>query len=157
MLSLIENVNARAISDAILEKTGRSMMSGDFDTFVSCFFLPQEVETFEGTRWLLTPADVRGVFDMMRLKFAECGITDMVRRCVEAQFSGPETIEATHETRLLSKDQIIVGPYPCFSILQKIDGNWQVSHSQYAVADEVGQSTALLRSGSSKTRMREQA
>jgi len=142
---------ALAIHNALLEKSCRSLFSSDFNTYQSCFFLPQEIETFEGSRWLLETSDLREIFDGMREKFKESGITDMVRRSVVAEFTGPTTIEATHETRLLAKNQIIAGPYPSFSILQKIDDLWQVSHSQYAVGDENGQSTALLRSGLSSS------
>ena len=145
---LSDKTTAIAIHEAFLKKSGDALFSGDFDAFLSCFFLPQQIVTFEGSRWLLEPSDVRDVFDNMRQRFDDLGITDMARRCVVAEFSGPTTIDATHETRMLVKDQIVSGPYPSFSILQEINGNWQVSHSQYAIGDENGHSAALLGAGS---------
>lgn len=121
------------VAEKLLEKSGKAVMSGDLAAFASCFFMPQEIQTFEGSRWVLNINDLEQILTDLRQNFSERGITDMVRRVITARFTGPDTIESAHETRLLAGNQIVNGPYPTFSILQKTDDNWQVSFSQYAV------------------------
>jgi len=136
--------NAVEIAEGLLERTRAAFFNRDFDEYRRCFFLPLEVQTFEGNRWLLTIDDVREVYDNLHHKFADEGITDMARRCIAAAFTGPDTIETTHETRLLFDKLILGEAYPCFSILQRINGVWVVSFTQYAVDGNSSHNEALL-------------
>jgi len=138
---------AMEIAKAMLEQTGKAMMEGDFDTFVTFISLPHVIQTFEGSHQLKSRADVSVIFEGLQQNFADRRVTDMVRRCIAARFVGPMTIEATHETRLLSGNQIISGPYPSFAILRCVENEWKIGHSQYAVNNDGDQSDALLGKG----------
>lgn len=118
-------------------------MSGDFEMFASCFALPQWIETFEGRHLIATTEDLRTLFDAVRVHFCRLGVTDLVRRCVAAEFRDPDTIEATHESRLLAGTRLVQQPYPSFSILKRTDAGWQVAGAQYAIKDAQSLSAAL--------------
>ena len=135
--------SARDVSEYLLARTGQAYATGDFDLFASCFALPQWMETFEGRRLVATTDDLRQLFDAVRAHFCRLGVTDLVRHCVVAEFRDPDTIEATHESRLLAGTRLVQPPYPCFSVLKRTEAGWQVAGGQYAIQDALAHSAAL--------------
>lgn len=123
----------RDVSEYLLARTGEAYLTGDFDMFAACFALPHRMETFEGATLITTPAQLHSLFLGMRGYLESLGVTDMVRRCVAAEFRDPDTIEATHETSMLAGSRLIQPTYPCFSVLRKTDLGWQIADGQYAV------------------------
>jgi hypothetical protein len=132
----------RAVSEYLLARTGEAYMTGDFDKFASCFALPHTIDTFEERRLIATTDDLRALFNTVRASFCRKNVTDLVRRCVAASFRDPDTIEATHETRLLSGTRLIQPAYPCLSTLIRTDAGWLVASGQYAVTDALTQRDA---------------
>jgi len=49
-------------------------------------------------------------------------VTDIVRKCMSADFDGPDTVKAMHVTHLMSGSQRIKDPFPSFSVLERQDG-----------------------------------
>jgi hypothetical protein len=135
--------SAHKIAGFLLEQTGNALVSGDFEKFVKYFHLPQEMETFEGLNLVSTPAELRKVFDAIRLMFQREGITQLVRHIVEARYTDENTIKSTHETRLLNGTTLVQQPFPTFSTLSRREG-WQVKSAQYAIADSPQYNAALL-------------
>lgn len=133
----------RDVSEALLEKTGAALMSGDFETFQACFILPQEMETFEGLQRIETTAQLRKIYDAVRRYHARLAVTYMARNCLEAEYRDDDTVEATHETRLLSGQRLIQRPFPVFSVLKRVDGVWHVASTKYAIVDAPELSQAL--------------
>ena len=125
----------RAIHQDLLDRTGKAYATGDFDGFAACFLLPQDVATHDGTRRLETRDDLRAMFASLRAFLAERGATHLARVNVAAEFTGPDTISATHHSRLMAGDAVIQTAYPAHSILKRHDGTWKVAFSQYAVPD----------------------
>lgn len=125
----------QAIHQALLDRTGKAYLEGDFDSFATCFLLPQHVATHDGTRYLETRDDLRAMFLSMRAFFAERGATRLDRWNVATDFDGPDTIRATHESRLMAGEVVIQTAYPAYSILKWHEGAWKVAFSQYAVPD----------------------
>jgi len=138
-----ESSLASDVSEYLLARTAEAYMSGDFEKFAAFFILPQQMETFEGRILIKTTDDLRDFFDAMRKHFCRLGITDLVRRCVVAEFRDPDTIEATHESRLLAGTRLVQPPYPCFSILKRTEAGWRVADGQYAIQDVPAHSSAL--------------
>lgn len=130
-----EVATAREISEYLLEETRRTIFENDFDGFLACFELPNVVETFEGTQTLETPNDVRRIYDNNKAYFARKGVTEMVRTCLAAEFLDADTVQSTHETRIVAGKIMIQRPFPVFSILRRIEGQWRISRSQYAITD----------------------
>jgi len=126
---------AKDVSEHLLQRSGDALMTGDFDTFLTCFLLPQKLGTFDGLREVATQEDVREVFDNVRAHFHANHVTDMVRQCVDARFRTPDEVAATHVSRLLSGTTLLYEPYPVFSILKRRHGVWQVAHSEYAMSE----------------------
>ncbi|MDJ0823821.1 MAG: hypothetical protein QNJ09_18690 [Paracoccaceae bacterium] len=123
------------ISDYLLRKTGEAFISGDFDSFAECFELPQDIETFEGQRHLETLEDLRSLFTSLQGYFRSLGVTSLERHCIEAKYRDPDTIAATHQSRLMTGSVLLRAPYPAFSVLKRRDGVWRVAFSQYAISD----------------------
>lgn len=109
------------------------MLSGEFEEFLSCFELPNEIHTFDGSQILKTIEDVRRVYDKVRSFYVLENVTDLVRRCVEAEFQDETTVSAVHESRLLSGDRQINEPFAVFSIIKFTVGGWKLVRSDYAV------------------------
>ena len=124
-----------AVAETLLARTGEAYMTGDFDAFAACFALPQWIETFDGRRQIANRADLKALFDGVRTSFCRKGVTDLVRRCVAARWHDANTIEATHETRLLAGAQLLHPSYPCLTILTRGPAGWQIAGGQYAVSD----------------------
>jgi len=140
----IGNQAARQISEDLLERSGASLVQGDFETFADCFLLPQDMETFEGRRSIETRDQMREIFEAVRQFHQRSGVTELVRHCVEAEFRTEDIVEATHESRLVAGERLIQRPYPVFSVLKRVDGVWRVASSQYAIVDAPGLNQALI-------------
>ncbi|MEP3640229.1 MAG: hypothetical protein ABJN14_23500 [Paracoccaceae bacterium] len=136
--------SAREIAEYLLERSGSSIMDGDFETFKTCFALPQYMDTFEGRRFIETIEDIRDIFDNVREYYQSKSVVELNRICVEASFRDAHTVVSTHEARMISKDAVLVqSPYPVFSILRLYDDGWKVAYSQVAIADEPKHNQAL--------------
>ncbi|WP_227271729.1 hypothetical protein [Roseobacter weihaiensis] len=105
------------------------------------------METFDGHRTINTVEELRQVFQAVLAHYDRCGVTDMARHCVEARFKDANTVAATHETRLISRNVITQAPFAVFSILKFNGECWQVSHSSYAIGDRADHNSALLSAG----------
>lgn len=138
---------ARDVSEHLLAITGRAILKGDAASFIPCFCLPMEVETFEQRRRIRSPQELEQVFRAVRAHYDRIGVTDMARHCVEASFADAETVVATHETRLMSGNILIRRPFPTLSVL-KFDGRrWRIASSSYAIEDHQEHNAALVAAG----------
>lgn len=132
------SISAREVAEDLLRRTGDSLLAGDFEEFACHFRLPALIETFEGKSILETENDLRTVFCGAHEYYARHNLEDLYRNCVEANYRDDDTIESTHETRLISHGVLIIPPFPVFSILRRFDRAWKIVQSSYAVsqADE---------------------
>ncbi|MEO9821533.1 MAG: hypothetical protein ABJQ34_02985 [Paracoccaceae bacterium] len=113
------------------------MMAGDFETFKTCFALPQYMDTFEGRRFIETLEDLRDIFDSVRQFYQSKCVVELNRNCVEASFRDHCTVASTHEARMINENAVLVqSPYPVFSILRHYEDGWKVAYSQIAITDE---------------------
>jgi len=92
---------AKEIAEDILERTRIGLIENEFETFVACFALPHSVDTIEGRKLIETHEQVRVTFDSIQAFFAEHGVTDISRQCIDASFRNDDTITTVHKTRLL--------------------------------------------------------
>ena len=133
-----------AVSEFMLDRTGRALLNSDAQLFETCMALPQHMETFEGSIYCETIAHLHTIFYSVVDHMHRCNVTDLARHCIAAEYRGPDTIEATHETRILSGTRVIQPAYPVFSILQRIEGRWKITYSMYAITDAPVHSQALI-------------
>lgn len=131
-----QHQDPRAICEQMLAITGKALMTGNFELFAGCFAYPQELQTFLGCRILHDKDDLRSVFDEVRTFYMKHGVTELVRYCVEAELKDPDTVQAVHETRLISGSTIVQAAFPVFSRIVRIDGSWKVLGTTYALTGD---------------------
>lgn len=133
-----DTIQPTAVSQDLLDRTGRGLMTGEAALYLECFQLPLTIATFEGQSRITTQDDLLTIFSATRAYLVRAGVTDLVRHCLHASFANPDTIKATHESRYLSGNRLVQRPAVAFSMLRRIDGVWLVSDSQYAISDAPG-------------------
>ena len=144
-LVMTEIIPPKEVSQYLLEQTGDAIMAGDFDTYLECIYLPYVMETFHGRQAVETPDGARRVFDALRTYLKSRGVTQMVRHCSEACYQDDGTIASTHETRLLTENNILAQtPYLTLATLCSENGRWKVCSMQYAIEDSPRHNMALL-------------
>lgn len=136
-------IAASDVSQALLDITGQALMEDNFEAFVEVFHVPQYMATMAGPIYMETTEDMRRAFDGMVKHLQGIGATDMVRNCVVAEYKTPSRIEATHTSEVLRDGKRLNGPYPGFSVLEKVDGSWKVTGSEYALEPNDGQAMAI--------------
>ena len=142
-------IAAKDISEAILEITGEALISGDFEAFASVFHVPQYMATLAGPIYMETREDMRRAFDEMHGFFKTSGITELNREVTEARYVSETRIESTHVSNPAGDRGFVKGPYPVFSIIEKIDGTWKVAGSEYVLEADCGQAIALSKADAS--------
>lgn len=138
-------IAATDIAEAVLEITGDALMSGDFDAFRSVFHVPQHMATMAGQIFMETEDDMRRAFDELHAHFKALGVTDLVRQVVVSEYTSPTRISSTHTSEVTRNGHRLCDSYPVFSILEKIDGTWKVTGSEYALDATNGQAMALAK------------
>ncbi len=139
----VELKTARDVSEHLLRITARALMSRDFELFATCFHLPQTMNTMGRRVVAETRFDLRRAFESNCDHFAELGVTDIRRECVAAVFHGENRVEATHISYICGDGRELVPPYPVFSVLEKINDNWVIMSSEYALDDQSGFAKAI--------------
>ena len=136
-------IAASDVAEALLEITGDALMSNDFDAFASVFHVPQIMATMAGPIHMESLADMERVFRKMCEHFEAINVTKMIRTCTAAAYKSPSRIDSTHVTQLWQNGKRLTDPYPVFSTLEKVDGDWKVTRSEYAVEPLSGQALAI--------------
>ncbi|MEM9787188.1 MAG: hypothetical protein AAF801_11850 [Pseudomonadota bacterium] len=143
---------AREISEYLLKVTADALMQQDFDSFAAVFGLPQTMTTAHREIRLLTRDDLRTAFDQMCHHFQSIGVTELRRTCEAAEFHGPDRVEATHTSYVIRHGKELTPPYPVYSVLERIDGHWKVTRTDYALSDDLPQARALDPQGATNKR-----
>lgn len=139
----VNGQSAKEISEMLLEKTGKALLSNNFDLFSECFALPHKIETPDSKRVLETPAEFKSIFDRVVSDYQNKRVTQLVRITEVAEFRNASRIEAMHITHLMSGNTRVKDPFPCFSVLEFINGQWRATSSQYAVDNQTTVGRAL--------------
>lgn len=134
----------RDIAEHLIQVTRYAIMEDRFDLFLSCFAFPMRFETFEASREIETVDELQTVFRAVRKLYASLGVTHIDQRCVEADFTGPNQISFTHETRLLARQQLLEDPYPVLTDAVRSDEGWKVTRSSFAIVGHTKHIDALL-------------
>ena len=140
---LTRNESALSIAEDLLDRTGTSLVTGDFSIFGECFLLPQKIDTFDGPRLIETQEELRATFNDVRVYYRDAGVTYIVRRCVEATFQGPTVIHSKHETRLVCGDEYRRQPFDVYSVIVRVEDRWRIEGSRYAIEDAPDHVAAL--------------
>ncbi len=131
------------ICEQLLKITGDALLSDDFDKFAACFQLPYFIATSDHKASIDTPEAFRELFDRTICDFRLKGVTDLVRVCESSEYRSETQIGSTHVTHLMCAAQRITDPYPTFSTIELIDGEWKITSSQYALDKNMAVGAAL--------------
>ena len=134
----------RKVSQYMLDRTGRAIMTGDLALYLSCYVLPHRIQTFEGEKVVTDAAALTRIFHEVRGIHARHGVTALERTCTQAVFLGPDRVNAHYESRTLVGSQLLFRPFPALTELHFTQGDWRVGDCQYAIADAPGLVQALL-------------
>lgn len=139
--------NPKDISQGLLDRTGRALLTGDAVLFLPCFITPHRISTFDDVRLLETEQDLTRLFLELVETLRKQGVTDLVRTCVSADYKASDLIEATHVSHVMNKNTLLQEPYPSFSVLRCVDDFWRCESSEYAVPPGSIHARALERAG----------
>ncbi|MEM7520842.1 MAG: hypothetical protein AAF307_07370 [Pseudomonadota bacterium] len=134
---------AKDVSEHLLARTGRALLTGDAALFESCLTFPNVMQSFDGQVLCETPEHFREIFAQVMRHMRRSGVTEMSRHCVAAAYRDATTVEATHECRMLAGTRVTQPAYPVFSVLKRVQGLWKISYSAYAIIDAPDHSQAL--------------
>ncbi|NNE50903.1 MAG: hypothetical protein HKN30_00695 [Sulfitobacter sp.] len=138
--------SAQVIAGHLLQETGIALMDRDCDAFMRHIAFPHTIETFQGEQRIETEGHFRAVFQSFRDHLCKIGVTDAVRRVIEASFKTDTRIESTHEVRLLNGDVLVQTPYVAYSVIlwDGKEGRWKIASSIYAITDAPELNAALV-------------
>lgn len=134
---------AKEVSEHLLHITAKALMTQDFEMFAACFHLPQTMNTMGRRIVAETRFDLRRSFESNCRHLESIGVTELRRECVAAVFHGENRVEATHLSSLIADGKDLVPPYPVFSVLERIDGNWIIMSSEYALDDHSAEAKVI--------------
>lgn len=117
----------------IVDRMGQAHVTGNFDGFAACYALPTRIETFQDIANIETKDQLTVVFERLQTYVHSVGLTDMVRRVIAAEFTGPDTLTAAIETRLMSGTTLLADPYPTYFTLKDFDGAWKITEGKFAI------------------------
>ena len=131
-MSKADHSAAEELVRQFLDKTGTSILNGDFATYAACFHLPQRVETFDGRKLLETESDLKAMHQSVHEWLVNMGATDLARDLLVAEFRGDDLIVGAYETRIMRGTELLADPYPNYGTLARIDGVWKIVDGTYA-------------------------
>ncbi|SMX43523.1 hypothetical protein [Maliponia aquimaris] len=126
--------SARDIAQDVLDRQGAATLAGDIDETLAWCDMPCTLDSLEGRVVATTEAQMRAICATFIERLKDRNMTHMVRRCLEAEFKGPDAIWATYETRYVRAGNLLSGdPYVGFVILVRGADRWKISMLQVAV------------------------
>jgi hypothetical protein len=143
MADLPKDPEALGIAVDLLDRTGRAMMTRDFDRFAGCYNLPHRISNFDEEYLITDPAALHRGFDKVSDELAMLGVTDLVRDCIAAERIDTDTVHFAHVSHLMAGARRVKPPYPCFSVVRWIAGRWLLVATDYAIEAESGQARAM--------------
>lgn len=125
---------ARDIAQDFLDRQGAATLAADIEETLAWCDLPCTLDSLEGRVVATTEAQMRTICAAFIQRLKDRQMTDMARRCLEAEFKGPDTIWATYETRYVRAGNLLSDdPYVGFVILVRGADRWKISMMQFAV------------------------
>ena len=126
---------AKEVADFLLDVTRKMILSGDTDGFLSRCRLPQTIGTFEGTRILTKPAELREIFENVGQHLAAIGALDMQRKTIAARFIDPDQVQSTFSSQYVLPGLQLTPETVAHGRLVRTQGIWQIAEHHYATVN----------------------
>lgn len=130
------NATPLTIYQTYLDALSKTNMSGDFDGWCALCDFPHSVHIDNYDDVLSKPEDVRPFFEMFNKMIAEHRIDAVIRKADHAEFLSPTEICGYHETNLLSKGEVKVGPISSRYILHRTATTWRMRSVTNSLANQ---------------------
>lgn len=108
--------------------------SRDFDTFASCFVIPNVIKTPLATCTIDTRDDLRATFQRVLDSYDALGVIDQHRQITHAVFHDVETIEAHFVSRLVLDGPRFGADVESRGVLRLTNGRWQIAEHVYVTS-----------------------
>ncbi|MEP5632494.1 MAG: hypothetical protein ABJP79_11495 [Tateyamaria sp.] len=130
-------MEALEVSEMLLERTAQAILNDDFEGFSHCFAIPHKIDTPDRKVTLETRDALRTLFQGVVQDYKNRNVTALIRHCEVAEFRGPQKVEATHVSHVMSGHQRVVDPFHTYSVMQFTDNRWQISATQYTLDRQI--------------------
>ena len=137
------DLTAEDIAEELLYQTGKLLASDDPAGIEACFTLPVYLETQLGNRLIESKKNLWQTHMSVRQYYKDNEISDVVRTVISAEFIDAETVGSTHVSRLMRDGDLFRAPYPVYSIIRQVEGEWKIASSAYAILDAPEHNMAL--------------
>ena len=137
---------AYEITNVMIKETAEAVRTRDFERFARHFSIPFIMETLVGKQYIQSVNEMRQHFEGVCAFREENAIVDTVRENISAEFCDTKTISLTHISHLYQAGGVVFDrPYPTYSIIKDVDGEWLTHYCQYAVGNKDTFTQALLK------------
>lgn len=118
--------SAQDILQRIVDDVGAATLAGDWDGYAGHVLLPFTLQTGRATMVIETEDDLRAGFAMFHEMIVVQKVTDLIRIVETAEFTGPDAIEGSYVSHLLSHAHRVVPPFRSTMLLRNVDGHWRI-------------------------------
>lgn len=123
-----------ATFDAVLARTTRAYLDGDYTAFRGCVMLPLYFQSRSGHQMLTTEDELRKDFALYMEEFALHSVKDILRVTKHVHRLGESKMVGTYTTHVLSDTGLLVPSYDSsMTIEQDTAGDWRVSSVVHAL------------------------
>ena len=108
-----------------LDKTGRTILTNDFETYRLHIQLPFTLITSDGNTVVEDEPTLKELFDSYRAMFSDFGVTNMVRLCATVQPMETGLVRATYVTHVLKDGDPVFDPFFSDMTLVQDGATWR--------------------------------
>ncbi|WP_305972351.1 MULTISPECIES: hypothetical protein [unclassified Mameliella] len=119
-----DDQTAKAIYDDLLHRAQHLIRAKDFDGYKEVFDLPFGLVNLDSAHVHSTTDDLAWIFDIIQHRICCLNLNSYFAVCLDAQRVDETTIVATHETRMITQNQLVGDPVPSVAVLKHIRGQW---------------------------------
>ena len=131
------------IAEDLLARSGRGLLTGEYEDFGGCFRLPLKLSTDLGSVEVLSHDQLKETFFRVRWHHRAIGMTRMVRKCLAAELLDDRTLICVHLTELFRGSELVQAPFKALSTVTRMDGDWKISECAYAIGGSLRYNRAL--------------
>lgn len=129
--------SARSIVEVMLKRTSDAILADDFEAMNGCFAFPLLLESMQSKMVIRTTKEHRKLFVSLIEGYRSKNVTEIIRVCEVAEFVSPEMIRSLHISHIMSGNTRVDDPMPTLATIERIDGDWRITASQYAATKNV--------------------
>lgn len=145
-IKIMQHIDAKAIAENLLQRTGVAIEAGDFEEFSDCFSLPLEVVSSERQINVTDLSQLREIFQGVSWNRLKQSKGCVFREVVYANWFAGQDIYSVHvQFSSLKGRKGHFSQLKCLSRLVFSNDRWKINSTTYVEEDPIGQYAALFR------------